>query len=222
MDLALAFYAVMTGMMATVNPCGLAVLPAYVGYALARTGGRLSVRDAVGMGLAMAAGCTGLFVAAGVALAMGLRTLTRWSPFLGLGVGGILVLLALSRLAGRPWLLLGIPLEVRAGERPSRWTWFGFGLAYGLASLGCTLPLFLALVGFSVARQSGGEALLLVLLYGLGMGVVLVALSMALALAGRPLARGLRRLAAAVETAGVLLLLGAGIYLIYYWGRILL
>jgi len=60
----------------------------------------------------------------------------------------------------------------------------------------------------------------LVLLYGLGMGVVLVALSVVLALAGRPLARGLRRLAAAVETAGVLLLLGAGIYLIYYWGRI--
>ncbi|MDT7947898.1 MAG: cytochrome c biogenesis protein CcdA [Thermoflexus sp.] len=222
MDFVLAFYAVMTGMMATVNPCGIAMLPAYVGYALARTGGRLSVREAVGMGLAMAAGCTGLFVAAGFALAMGLRTLTRWSPFLGLGVGGILVLLALSRLAGRPWPLPGIPLEVRAGERSSRWTWFSFGVAYGLASLGCTLPLFLALVGFSLARRSGGEALLLILLYGLGMGVVLVALSVALALVGRPLAQGLRRLAAAVETAGALLLLGAGLYLIYYWGRILL
>ncbi|WP_448594096.1 cytochrome c biogenesis CcdA family protein [Thermoflexus hugenholtzii] len=222
MDFALAFYAVMTGMMATVNPCGIAMLPAYVGYALARTGGRLSVRDAVGMGLAMAAGCIVLFVVAGFALTMGLRALTRWSPFLGLGVGGILVLLALSRLAGRPWPLPAVPLQVRAGERASRWAGFGFGVAYGLASLGCTLPLFLALVGFSLARRSAGEALLLVLLYGLGMGVVLVVLSLAMALIGHPLARGLRRLAAAVETAGALLLLGAGLYLIYYWGRILL
>ncbi len=102
---ALALYALIAGMMAAVNPCGLAMLPAYIGYLLARPRGQIRLGEAAGMGLAMAAGCTGLFVVAGAALALGLRILTRWTPALGLGVGGALILLALSRVAGRPWPL---------------------------------------------------------------------------------------------------------------------
>lgn len=221
MDLPLALYALVTGMMATVNPCGLAMLPAYLGYAMARTRGRIPLGEAFSIGLGMAAGCTGLFVVAGIALALGLRALTRWFPLFGLGIGGLLVLLALSRWRGRPWPIPRLPIDWRPEERPSRWAWVGFGLAYGTASLGCTLPLFLALVGFSLSRRSGAEALFLILFYGLGMGGVLVALALALAVVGSALTRRLRAMAAALETGGNLLLLGAGLYLIYYWSQAL-
>jgi len=222
MDLPLALYAWTTGMMAAFNPCGLAMLPAYFGYALARTRGRIPLWGAFVMGLGLAAGAISLFIGAGIALAIGLRALTRWSPFLGLGIGGVMVLLALSRWRGSSWAIPGLSVRGRPGERPPRWwTWVGFGLAYGAASLGCTLPLFLALVGLSLSRRSGGEALLLILFYGLGMGGVLVALTLALAVAGGALTRRLRSLAAPLEAVGVWLLLGAGLYLIYYWGRTL-
>jgi cytochrome c biogenesis protein CcdA len=94
---------------------------------------------------------------------------------------------------------------------------FLFGLGYGLASLSCTLPVFLSVVGGSVAVRGPLTALGQFILYGLGMGSVILALTLSLAVFEAGVVRGLRRVQPYVERAGALLAIGAGAYIVYYW-----
>jgi hypothetical protein len=91
-----------------------------------------------------------------------------------------------------------------------------FGVAYGAASLGCTLPIFLALVGASL----GADKIAVFLAYGVGMALVLMALAVAVALAREGAARAIRPLLPHVRALSGLLLALSGAYLVYYWGRV--
>ena len=59
--------------------------------------------------------------------------------------------------------------------------YFMFGLSYGAASLGCTLPVFLAVVGISVAGSSIASVVSNFFLFALGMGIVIMALTLGIA-----------------------------------------
>jgi protein-S-isoprenylcysteine O-methyltransferase Ste14 len=95
-----------------------------------------------------------------------------------------------------------------------------FGVAYGVASLGCTLPGFLTLVGASLSSGGTTASLAAFAAYGVGMALVLMALSIAAALLQQGLARRLRRLLPYLPKLTGLLLVLAGAYLSYYWLRI--
>ena len=114
---------------------------------------------------------------------------------------------ALGRLATR----LGDPRKV--GVRG----FFLFGLAYGAASLGCTLPAFLAVVGSGIATGGVVPGTVRFLGYGLGMASVLVALTVALAFFKEGLLKWLRGALPYVQTASAVLLILAGAYVIFYW-----
>jgi cytochrome c-type biogenesis protein len=92
-----------------------------------------------------------------------------------------------------------------------------FGIGYGAASLGCTLPLFLTLIGASLG---GGGKITTFLAYGAGMAVVLMALSVLVALAREGAARAVRPLLPHMNRIAGLLLLASGAYLFYYWARL--
>lgn len=93
---------------------------------------------------------------------------------------------------------------------------FLFGLAYALASLSCTLPIFLVVVGSSLALEGAGIGLTMFLGYSLGMGAVLIALTVSAALFKGVVARWLRRVLPYIERASAALLVIAGGYLVYY------
>jgi cytochrome c biogenesis protein CcdA len=80
-------------------------------------------------------------------------------------------------------------------------------------ALGCTLPVFLALVGAAL----GADKLEIFVAYGVGMALVLMALAVAVACARQGVAIRLRRLLPHVgRLAGVMLAVSGG-YLVYYW-----
>jgi hypothetical protein len=92
-----------------------------------------------------------------------------------------------------------------------------FGISYAIASIGCTLPLFVSTVLSSFTSRSVLSGVLMVLAYGAGMALVLTALTVALALARGGLLQALRNAMRYVDrVAGVFLVL-AGLYLVYYW-----
>jgi hypothetical protein len=94
---------------------------------------------------------------------------------------------------------------------------FVFGISYAIASIGCTLPLFIGAALTSFTTRGTVSGMLLVLTYGAGMALVLTALTVTLALARGGLLAGLRHVLPYVErVAGVFLVL-AGLYLVYYW-----
>ena len=114
----------------------------------------------------------------------------------------------------------GVRLPVHARPRVRRERRLGamllFGVGYGAASLGCTLPLFLALVGASL----GSAKLTAFVAYGIGMAVVLMALSVLVALLREGATRFVRPALPYVGRAAGALLFVSGGYLFYYWARL--
>lgn len=72
-------------------------------------------------------------------------------------------------------------------------------------------------VGGALTRQGIGASVAQFLAYGAGMGAVLIALTVSLALFEGVLVMYLKRLVPYVERISGVLLLGAGIYIVYYW-----
>lgn len=226
--LAFAFGA---GLLAPVNPCGFAMLPAYLGYYVgagnqpsgdrAHRGGGPPASPVVrglATGGAVSAGFALVFVTAGLLVSAGLRPLMRYVPWAAVVVGTALAGLGLAMLAGRH---LGLGSRVRARLRPGWHGSFGglvvFGAAYAVASLSCTLAILLAVVAQALATSNPMAMVLVFVAYAAGAATVLTALSLSLSVATGVVASGLRRvLPVAHRLAGALLVV-SGAYLVAYW-----
>jgi len=217
-------FAFVAGTVATVNPCGFALLPAYLARRVgAEDGSRRSV-DAVSRALVVGgvttAGFMLVFGTIGTAIGLGARELTRALPWAGLAIGVALVLAGAAVLAGGH-LRLRLPQLRYGGARAGLRGDVLFGIGYGTASLSCTLPIFLAATGSAVTGGLAGSAFSF-LAYAAGMGTILTALAVAAALSQQGLARALRHFVPYVNRAGGALLLLAGAYVVYYWAFFLL
>lgn len=92
-----------------------------------------------------------------------------------------------------------------------------YGAAYALASLGCTLPVFLSVVATSFQLHGVVAAAGQFMLFGVGMGIVLTAVTAATAFIGHGLTRRLRALAPHATWITAILMWLAGAYVLYYW-----
>ena len=173
-------FAFTAGMLATVNPCGWAMLPSFVAYYLgSRQAGYdeqpflTRMWDGLLLGLLVTAGFLVVFGGAGIAISSGLRVIVQWVPFVALLVGVVLTLLGVWLLAGKS-LPFSLPtLNVDLQSRNPK-TAFLFGIAYAFASLSCTLPVFLVVVGTSLTAASVTGNTLMFFSYAGGMAVVLM------------------------------------------------
>lgn len=225
-ELPLAF-AYSAGLFATINPCGWAMLPAFVAYYL---GSReeefvqapLAKRayDGIFLGLLVTAGFLLIFGGAGFALTAGLRAIVSIMPYASLAVGAALVLLGIWLLAGKS-LPVSLPQPAFDLQERKRRTVFLFGIAYGFASLSCTLPVFLAVVGAGLAAASFAAIGVMFLTYGLGMATVLMLVAVGAALFKGSVASWFRGVLPYVHRIGAAFLILAGLYLIWYQGRYL-
>jgi cytochrome c-type biogenesis protein len=216
-------WAFAAGSVAALNPCGFAVLPAYLAFLLGREEpGPVAAALARGVarGLVMTVGVVTLFTVVGWAMGAVRAILIPILPWLAVLVGVALVVLGGAQLLRRS---LAVELAAASrlapgGSRERTWaSTYLFGVGYGLASLGCTLPIFLALAAQSLATRSLQEALAVFLAYGVGMGWVLVLASVAVGVGNTVVVRGLRRGMGWVRTAGAVGMMAAGGYLVYFY-----
>ena len=211
-------YAFGAGMLAACNPCGFGLVPAYVGLHLGR--GRL--RDAARFGVVVSVTIVLLFAAGGLALAAVGAALARWFPWIGLAVAVLMVALGAHTLTGGAVPggagLAGAADRLgRVAAGPGVAGAAAFGLGFALTSLGCTLPLFLSVLGASLTAVSPVSALAAVTLFGLGLSAVLVGLGLAAVLLGTAALSWTRRAGRLVAAAAAALLLLGGAYAAYYW-----
>jgi cytochrome c biogenesis protein CcdA len=215
-------YAFVAGMVASVNPCGFVLLPAYLGYYLGENhAAHRPTTRALAVSGTMTASFTLLFGLAGIAAALAASALTSSLPWIGMAVGAGLILLGGVLASGRELTTsLGprMAQHLRTATRNrSLGGYAAYGAAYGLASLGCTLPVFLAVVGTSLQVHGLADAIWQFVLFGLGMGTVLAVLTIATAWTGDGLIRRARTLGRYIGWASAVLLWLAGAYIVYYW-----
>ena len=216
-------YAFAAGLVASVNPCGFLMLPAFVSYQLGTDDliehkvGPRHVARGLTIGVAVTLGFLALFSAIGAVIAGGGEVLIDTFPWAGFAVGILLVGLSV-------WLVLtgrsfGLAWAGRVG--PPSGTGMGhmflYGIAYGAVSLSCTLPIFLVVVGTSLATDGILPSLGQFISYSLGMGVVITAVSLGAASVKGAVASGLRTVVPHVHRLSAIFLAGAGAYLIVYW-----
>lgn len=218
-------YALIAGMVASVNPCGFVLLPAYLGYYLgdgsscANTRGQL--RRALLVSGTVTASFALLFGLAGILAGLAASALTSSLPYIGVTVGAGLLLLGGLLASGHE---VNVPLAPRmahrfraASRRQGLGGYAAYGTAYGLASLGCTLPVFLGVVGTSLQLHGLASAVGQFMLFGIGMGVVLTACTVTTVWLGDGLIKGARILGPHIGWLSAVVLWVAGTYVLYYW-----
>jgi len=224
--LALAFTA---RMVATVNPCGFAMLPAYLSYfvgldsddevpAPTRIRRALLSASIVSVGFLIGFGLVGTLVT------LGARSIIGYVPWISIGIGAALAALGVAMLFGYR-LKVGLPKLNRGGDTRSLRSVFLFGISYAVASLSCTLPVFLAIVSGTVTRENFASGLATFVACAAGMSVILftvtvtvtVTLAVAAAAANHSIVGALRRASRHVDRAAGVLLIMAGTYIVYYW-----
>jgi len=211
-DLALALGA---GMLATVNPCGFAMLPGYLTLVIAadpRATRVARVGRALAASALMTAGFVTVFGIFGL-LSLPLRgVLQQYLPIVTVVVGVVMVVLGGLLLTGRQLTLL-LPKPARGAPSTRVVSMAGYGVAFAVASLSCTIGPFLATTGIALR---GGSGLVTFLAYAAGMGLVVAVLAVAAALASTAVAAGIRRVLPYVPRIGGALLVITGAYVGYY------
>ena len=219
-------FAFAAGMVATVNPCGFVMLPAYltmyvsdaevsanVGFSQ-RLAKSLYVSAALGLGFVL------LFGVVGLAISAGATSLAKVFPWIGFSLGFVMAGLGAYLFAGgKIYTGAASQLASRIGDPrdSSLKGYFLFGISYAVASLSCTLPIFLALVSSSLSQDGFLHAAGQFLAYALGMTFVITILTIAIGVFKGALTNQLRRVMPYVNpiSAGILIVVGG--YMVFYW-----
>ena len=216
------------GLVASVNPCGFAMLPAYMGLYLGSNDQderRVNILPQLGKALlvggAVTAGFVVLFSVVGAIIGLGARSLVGdVLPWLGLAIGVLLIVAGAwmlgggklySALAARAAASVGDPGQTNVRG------YFVFGVSYGTASLSCTLPIFLSVVGTSFAVSSIATSFSQFVLYAMGMGVVIMGLTLGMALFKGAMVGALRKALPHIQPIGTWMMIIAGSYIVFYW-----
>ena len=221
-------FAFSAGMVSSVNPCGFAMLPAYLGLYLSDSeGGDAAessvvsrLRRALLVGATVSIGFVVLFAAVGTPIGLGARGIADAFPWIGLVIGVLLVVAGAYLLSGgKLYNNFAASISSRFGNANSKSvrSYFTFGLAYGTASLSCTLPIFLAVIGGTFTAETFLDSVWQFVLYGLGMGSVILALTIGMALFKGAMTGALRKALPHVGTISAVMLLVAGTFIVYYW-----
>ena len=92
-----------------------------------------------------------------------------------------------------------------------------FGLAYAIASIGCTIGPFSATVLGTIDTEGFARGIVAITLYGVAMSLLVTTLTVTLALAQGGLLRLLRLSMSYVEIFSACVMILSGLYLSWYW-----
>lgn len=223
MDTGLLALALVAGAVAAFNPCGFALLPAYLAVLVAGTrdedeslrATRAAMLRAVRFAAGMTIGFVAVFGLFGLIVTPLALSIEKYLPIVTVAVGVALVILGI-------WLLLGhslaIPGLAGRGTGPTqRWaSQVGYGVTFALASLSCTIAPFLAVTSTALGAASIASALTAFVAYALGMGTVVLVLALAVATSSASFATRMRRAGPTITRLSGGLLVLAGAYVAWY------
>lgn len=221
MNLSLSF---IKGLLASINPCGFVLLPTYLMYFLGINANdpqaqRAPITRALTVGTMVSAGFFAVFFVIGAATQYWTYTLLENAKYATFVIGLLFVVLGIAILFGYKLPITTPRVEIGERDRTVR-TMFLYGVAYAVASVGCTLPLFVGVLFQTGEREGYWAGVANVLAYAAGMALIVISLTLALATANRGFVRWLRAKMQYVEMVSGAFVLLSGLYLLwYFWKR---
>jgi cytochrome c-type biogenesis protein len=211
--------AVAAGMLAAVNPCGFALLPAYLSVLVLgddTPGTTRAVGRAIALTGWMTLGFVLVFGIFGLVISPVASQVQQYLPWFTVVLGLLVAAVGTWLVAGKE--LPRIQLRRGGGSAITRTApaMVGFGASYAAASLTCSIAPFLALVVTAFRAGSTAQGVALYAAYAIGMGLLVGIAAVAVALARRGLVTGLRRTGRWVPRVAGLLLVVVGGYVAWY------
>lgn len=223
--LALTLFGLLTGTAALFAPCAFPLFPAYITLYLTlddQAAGAVQVRRSLWYGLVCGFGAIVFFLLMGVGLSALGGALSSYligaKPFIALILvgAGIATLINLSWSLPK-WPFLGTLFTAKeARQRPLR-SLFLYGLGYGLASTGCTLPIYVGLVVFPLSSGAFGPALTAFVSFAIAMGGLMMLLTVCIGLSQRTLIQHLIASTGLIRKISGIVLILIGLYVGYYF-----
>lgn len=215
-------YSFILGVLAAVNPCGFVLLPAYLLYFLgldnsgnAQTSQRAPLARALGVSSAVSAGFIAVFIVVGTIS----RLFTQWielhAKYAGLAIGIALMVMGIAMLAG--WKPSFSAPNLGAGKDRTFLAMFGFGIAYAVASIGCTIGFLTTAIFGSIGTRGFLSGVISIVLYGIGMALLVSTLTVTLAFAKGGLLKALRGGLKYFDRIAAGFIVATGLYLSLYW-----
>ena len=213
-------YSFILGVLAAVNPCGFVLLPTYLIFFLGtreepnlKTGERLRRALVVSSGISI--GFLAIFFVIGVIS----RLFTQWielnAKYASLAIGIVLVIGGARMLTG--WTPKFAVPQLGGVQTKTFRAIVVYGVAYAVASIGCTIGFLTTAVFGSIALHGFVSGVLSILLYGLGMAMLVTALTVSLAFAKTGILTIVKNQLHLIGRLGAIFVTLTGIYLVFYW-----
>ncbi len=210
MDISGSILVFAAGVFALFSPCAYPLLPGYILYYL---GSDASLRRALLGGGTCFLGLISIFSIFGV-ISTVVGNLTYSSISLLVLVAGIMIIImGLAMLVGAKFPTLFMP--IRASGRKGLIGMFLYGIAYGLATFGCSAPIFFSIFLFSIVAGGILNGIITFLIYALGMGIPLILTTILVVKAKELIYKRVFKAMPYVQKIGGLILIIIGIYLLY-------
>ena len=208
------------GLVAAVNPCGFILLPTYLMYFLGVSGGapgtqKASIARALKVSAAVSSGFLAVFLAIGF-LSVPLRsTISANSKYVTGFIAMGLIVLGTAMLFG--YKLPFMTPQIESGKKDQTVkSMFVYGVAYAVASIGCTIGLFLATVFSTRPDETFIDSVVNMIAYGAGMALLVSALTVGFAFANTTLLKFLRNAMQYVDKIAAAFVMMSGLYLAWY------
>jgi cytochrome c biogenesis protein CcdA len=188
------------------------MLPAYVFYYLDKGDQKGSLSSGLILAVSMVAGFLLVFVVIGVILSLAVSEFIKWvwgaDPVIGAGLIGLGVLTGWTRILER------LP-RIGFSADGNKLSFLAFGVAYGVASLGCSLPVFILVVVQGAAAGGLSEIFTLFAVFMTGAAALIIPLTLALTLTNELIHERLLAILPYMNKINAVVLIAAGAYMIY-------
>lgn len=223
MDTVLLSFAFLAGLQAFFAPCSIALIPAYVGYYVKENTGQTNRTQQLLFGFRAGSfaslGLLSIYIIFGLIIVLLGKVITPFIPWIELFTGGLLLFMGTAVLLGYEFALRP-PVVIQTTSKGAK-RFYLFGIAYAFGAIGCTLPIFLLVIFQALAQKGMLGGLINFLAYSLAMISLMMVFSLIAAVSKTAIHRFLTKYMTAIQKSAGLLILLAGVYLVYLALRVI-
>jgi len=224
MNPVLLSFSFLAGLQAFFAPCSIVLIPAYVGYYVREHSGshnRLQeLLFGLKAGIFSSLGLLSVYSVFGILFALLGKVIAPYMPWIELSTGAVLLFLGTATLLGYEFAIRP-PVVIQIKSNGMRRFYF-FGLAYALGAIGCTLPIFLLVIFQALAQAGFIGGLITFLVYSLVMVLLMLTFSIVATFSKTAISRFMNRYMTVIQKSAGVLILFAGIYLVYLALRVII
>ncbi|PIO00133.1 hypothetical protein COT72_03155 [archaeon CG10_big_fil_rev_8_21_14_0_10_43_11] len=214
-DIPLVSFAFSAGLAAFFAPCAFVLLPGYVAHQLASESKHSRVVRGLWFGGLASLGFSALFFVIGLLILLFGQAIKSILPFVVVATALALITIGALQLFGKEFFFSLPNIRIKPDKNGSIQSVL-FGFAYGVASLGCVFPLFLTVMVLAFASKTVLGATLPLFAYTFAMTILMVGVSVLAATSQTLLLSKLKKSMPYIKKAGALILILAGLYMLYW------